>query len=199
MPSLIIFDCDGVLVDSEGLVNEIEAALLSRWGWDVTPAELRERFKGRAFGEIAEIVRSTLGERLPTDWIYEWAMETAAGFHARLRPVPGVRELLQQLRAERVPLCVASQSSFARVRLSLALCRLSDFFAARIYTASMVLRPKPAPDLFLHAARALSAEPGACVVIEDSASGVLAGLAAGMRVLGFAPDQSSGELARPDS
>lgn len=194
---LVIFDCDGVLVDSEDLVNEIEAALLNRWGWAVTTAELRARFRSRSFGEIAGMIQAGVGPaRLPENWMYEWAMETAAGFHAGLRAVAGVRDVLERLREERVPVCVASQSSMARVRLSLALCELRPYFADAVFSADLVARPKPAPDLFLHAARTMGTPPRDCVVIEDSTMGVQAAVAAGMAVLGYAAIRDGAALER---
>ena len=193
---LVIFDCDGVLVDSEHLVNKIEAALLSQWGWPLSAEQARAAFKGRAFRDIAKMIEQNASGSLPYDWIYEWAMETARGFHERLQEVPGVRSVLEQLQTDATPMCVASQSSLARVRLSLAICKVDHYFADRVFTASMVTRPKPAPDLFLHAARVLKFEPADCVVIEDSRTGVEAAVAAGMRVYGFAMHEDALELER---
>lgn len=193
---LVIFDCDGVLVDSEDLVNEIEVVLLRRWGWTVSRMEIRERFKGRPFTEVAGIIRTELGDRLPDNWMYEWAMEIARGFHAELRAVSGIEEVLQALVARKVPICVASQSSLSRVQLSLAICKLDSYFEGRLYSAFMVERAKPAPDLFLYAARTLRTAPDVCVVIEDSASGVTAAVAAGMRAFGYAADGDFDALER---
>lgn len=191
----VIFDCDGVLVDSERLVCQVEARLLSEWGWPTTPEAARERFKGRAFPSIARSVEERLGDRLPEHWTYLWAMETASHFQSELAEVPGVRAVLEALVARGEPIGVASQSPLPRVTLSLGLCDLSRYFGDKVFTSSMVARPKPAPDLFLHVASALGASPSACTVIEDSPSGARAARAADMRVLGFAADSSAEALA----
>ena len=191
----VIFDCDGVLVASERLVCRIEAKLLGRWGWQATAEELRERFKGKAFLRLAQEVRREVGEGLPEDWMYQWAMETANGFRRELQEIPGVRAVIEAVVAAGCPTCVASQSPQARAELSLGVCDLERYFAGRVYTSSMVARPKPAPDLFLFAAEQLGLAPASCTVIEDSPSGVRGAVAAGMRVLGYAADEDAGRLA----
>ncbi|MGD8860804.1 MAG: HAD family hydrolase [Myxococcales bacterium] len=190
----VIFDCDGVLVDSERLVSRIEAKLFRRWGWEVSPEELGALLKGRGHTEVVRIIESHLPVQPPADWIYEWAMHTAIGFRRALQPVEGVRGVLDTLAARDVPVAVASQSSHGRVLLSLELCRLSDYFGDHVYTASMVRHPKPAPDIYLHAARQLGAAPDRCTVIEDSVTGVRSAVAAGMRVLGYAADADADAL-----
>jgi len=191
----IIFDCDGVLVDSERLVCKIEAELLTAWGWPCTPQQHRDEFKGCSFPDMARSIEQRLAGRLPVDWMYVWAMETANLFRAELREVLGVRAVLEQLLEARCSVCVASQSPLPRVRLSLGVCDLGRYFGARVFTASMVARPKPAPDLFLYAAAQLSVAPERCTVIEDSPSGVRGAVAAGMRVFGYAADESAQRLA----
>ncbi len=190
----MIFDCDGVLVSSERLVCRIEATLLSRWGWQVGEQELRRRFKGKSFLRIAEEVERQLGPALPADWMYQWAMETANGFRRHLSEVPGVRAVVEAVVASGRPTCVASQSPQARAELSLGVCDLERYFGGRVYTSSMVARPKPAPDLFLFAAAQLGVQAEQCVVIEDSPSGVRGAIAAGMRVLGYAADEDAAAL-----
>lgn len=192
----VIFDCDGVLVESERIVNQVEAQVLTRWGWPVTPSELRALFKGRSFAELQAQIEQRLSGKLPSDWIYDWAMQTAYAMHQRLREVSGVRALIERLRAAGVPIAVASQSSLGRVQLSLAVCKLDQYFGAHVSTASMVARPKPAPDVYLHAAASLGAPPSACIVIEDSPSGVRAARAAGMTVYGYAADEDATALAQ---
>src|SRR5262245_23166450 len=149
---LVIFDCDGVLVDSERLVNAIESRLLARIGLQVSADEARARFKGRTLGEVALIAEAMIGEPLPVEWIYDWGMETALGFLRDLRAIDGVHRVLDGLARAGIRTCVASQSPRARVELCLALAGLSDHFGDRVYTASMVPRAKPSPDLFLLAA-----------------------------------------------
>jgi HAD superfamily hydrolase (TIGR01509 family) len=191
----VIFDCDGVLVDGERWVCQVEARLLSEWGWPMTADDARTEFKGRAFPSIARSIEERLGGCLPEHWTYLWAMETASHFQAELREIVGVRAILERLIERGSSLCVASQSPLPRVTLSLGICDLSRYFRGSIFTSSMVARPKPAPDLFLHAAARLGAAPAECTVIEDSPSGVRAARAANMRVLGFAADENAEGLA----
>ncbi len=188
---LVIFDCDGVLVDSERLINRIEAQLFSQVGLDVSPDEART-----AVADIVAIAESTRGARLPADWLYDWGMQVALGFVRELRAVSGVRAVLDRLAARDIPTCVASQAPRARVELALAVTDLERYFGARAFTASMVPRAKPLPDLFLYAAASMGADPSRCAVIEDSESGVRAAVAAGMAVFGYAADEDADALAR---
>jgi HAD superfamily hydrolase (TIGR01509 family) len=192
---LIIFDCDGVLVDSEPLVNAVEADLFTRLGLPLTPEESCAMFKGKTVADVITIVEETLGRTPTHEWSYDWGMATALSLVRGLRAVPGVRDLIEGLTLREQSICVASQSPPARVALSLMLTDLDKFFDGRIYTASMVKRPKPAPDLFLHAAEACDSRPAACAVIEDSPSGVAAARTAGMVVFGFAARENASILA----
>jgi beta-phosphoglucomutase-like phosphatase (HAD superfamily) len=191
---LVIFDCDGVLVDSERLINRTESRHLSRLGLDLSPDEARATFKGRTVAEIASIVESRLDAKLPADWLYDWGMHIALGFVRNLRSVAGVQPVLDGLTSRRVATCVASQSPRARVDLALSVTDLAHYFDDRVYTASMVPRGKPLPDLFLYSAARMGAEPSRCAVIEDSKSGVQAAIAAGMAVFGYADDEDPAEL-----
>jgi len=191
----VLFDCDGVLVDSERLVCRVEAELLTRWGWPLTASEVRAQFQGRSFSSIARSIEQKLAGSLPDDWMYLWAMETAELFRAELCEVRGVRAVLEQLVGQGTPIGVASQSPLPRVRISLGVCDLARFFGTRVFSSSMVARPKPAPDLYLYAAAQLGEAPERCIVIEDSATGVRAAVAAGMRVFGYAADADAGALA----
>jgi len=191
----VLFDCDGVLVDSERLVCRIEAELLTRWGWPLTASEVRAQFQGRSFPSIARSIEQKLAGSLPDDWMYLWAMETAELFRAELREVRGVRAVLERLVGQGTPIGVASQSPLPRVRLSLGVCDLGRYFGTQVFSASMVTRPKPAPDLYLYAAAQLGQAPEHCLVIEDSATGVRAAVSAGMRVFGYAADADAGALA----
>lgn len=184
-PRAVIFDCDGVLVDSEPLVNRLEADLVSQLGIPCTPEEARRRFKGKTVAGVAESLETDLGRPLSKDWIYDWGMATALGFVRQLRPIEGVEAVVRALHDRRVPIAVASQSPPARVALSLRLCRLDSYFGPHVYTASMVARPKPAPDLYLLAAERLGVALSECVVIEDSPTGVEAAVAAGMACFGY--------------
>jgi len=193
---LVIFDCDGVLVESERIVNRVEAEFLSSKGWPLAPEEARALFKGRTFAEVVRLSRERIPGGVADDWLYELGMATALALHEQLAPVAGIAEVLELLRREGVPVCVASQSVPPRVLLSLRLCGLDGFFGNNVFSASMVARPKPAPDLFLHAAAALGVRPEACTVIEDSPTGVRAAVSAGMRVFGYAGDEDPEALAQ---
>jgi HAD superfamily hydrolase (TIGR01509 family) len=191
----VIFDCDGVLVDSERVVPEIEARFLSEAGWPMSPEDARALFKGHTFAQMAAMVEERLADRIPPEWQYGLGFATAQGLQRLLKPVDGVAHVLERVLAAGLPMAVASQSAPARVRLSLEVCRLQFFFGNRVYSASQVARPKPAPDLYLHAAQGLGVAAAACAVVEDSPSGVRAAVAAGMRVFGYAADEDAAALA----
>lgn len=186
----VILDCDGVLVDSERLVNDLEAGLLGQLGLRLTPDEARERFKGLTVGGVATAVEELLGTPLPAEWSYDWGMATALTFVRSLEPVEGVREVVAALVAQAMPLGVASQSPRPRIDLALALTGLAGFFGDRVFPAALVPRPKPAPDVYLLAACRLGADPARCAVVEDSPSGVAAAVAAGMSAFGYAADEN---------
>jgi HAD superfamily hydrolase (TIGR01509 family) len=192
---LVIFDCDGVLVDSERLVNRIESEVFRGHGLPIDPETSRALFKGKTAAEVVIEIERRAGGSLPRDWAYDWGFATANALVRDLRAVPGVRAVVERLAAAGVETCVASQSPRPRVELSLAVTEMAELFADRIYCASMVARGKPAPDLFLYAARERGARPERCVVVEDSPSGVVAGRAAGMTVFGYAADEDGAELA----
>lgn len=192
--SLVIFDCDGVLVDSEPLANRIEAEYFTRLGAPMSAEEAGAQFKGKTVGQVAAALEARIGRALTPEFGYDWAMTTALGFLRELQPVPGVKDLIERVRAQGVPICVASQSPLPRVLLSLHLTGLAEYFGDRVFTASMVPNPKPAPDLFLLAARSMGVPPQRTIVIEDSPSGVRAARAAGMHVYGYAADENAGDL-----
>ncbi|QOG20235.1 MULTISPECIES: HAD family hydrolase [Bradyrhizobium] len=180
-PDLIIFDCDGVLVDSELLSCQCLSDELSLSGISLTLAQALELFLGRSTSAVTQHYRE-LGQMVPVDFPLRLKSRVLTAFETALRPVQDVDTVLSGLR---VPHCVASSSDLDRVALSLRVTGLAPHFEARIYTAQMVERGKPAPDLFLHAAEKMGAEPARTLVIEDSVSGVQAGKAAGMTVWGF--------------
>jgi len=179
---LVIFDCDGVLVDSERLAVRVEAAVLAELGWPLSQAEVIERFMGRSQAFMAQAILDRLGDRLPGDWQDRLDRRYRAAFDAELAPVDGVVEALDRIAT---PTCVASGGSHEMLRHTLGLTGLYDRFEGRIFSASEVAEGKPAPDLFLHAAARLGAEPAACAVVEDSRYGVEAARAAGMRAFGY--------------
>ena len=179
---LVIFDCDGVLVDSERLAVRVEAELISELGWVLAEEEILERFVGRSDDYMRGEIERVIGHPLP-NWQETYEARLHQAFEEELGPVDGIIEALDRIG---LPTCVASSGSHEKMWLTLGLTGLRDRFHGRIYSATEVGHGKPAPDLFLHAATALGAQPSRCVVVEDSRSGVEAARAAGMRALGYA-------------
>jgi len=182
VPGLIVFDCDGVLVDSELLAAGVLARELSAIGFPMTAEGCIERFSGVAMPEVLRRIEDDRGRPLPTDFAETVRARDADAFRAELQPLPGARGMLAALT---LPRCVASSGRLAKMRLTLAITGLLEFFEPHLFSAEMVARGKPAPDLFLHAAAEMHSPPADCLVIEDSLAGVRAGVAAGMRVFGF--------------
>lgn len=179
---LLMFDCDGVLVDSELLGNRALAAALAECGYAITPEECRRRFLGMALPSVFKTVGEEMGAALPDDIEARIRARDNETFGRELRAIDGIHQVLDSLDG---PRCVASSGSMDKMRFTLRHTGLWGRFAPHIFSARMVGRGKPAPDLFLHAAKEMGAAPGDCVVVEDSISGVQAGMAAGMTVLGF--------------
>lgn len=182
-PRLVIFDCDGVLVDSEPIASRLLAEALTELGFPLTQQQVLERYTGISMRAVLAKIEAEWGQPLPADFAAQMRERDYAVFRRELRPVPGVPETLAQLTDAK---CVASSGTPEKMALTLGVTGLMPHFAPHVFSATMVERGKPAPDLFLHAARAMGADPQACVVVEDSVAGIRAGLAAGMRVLGFA-------------
>jgi HAD superfamily hydrolase (TIGR01509 family) len=180
-PDLVIFDCDGVLVDSELLSCQCLSDELSEFGISLTLAQALELFLGRSTSAVTQHFRE-LGQAVPVDFPVRLKSRVLTAFERALQPIPDVETVLSGLRA---PYCVASSSDLDRVALSLKLTGLAPHFGDRIYTAQMVVHGKPAPDLFLYAAEKMGAQPVRTLVIEDSVSGMQAAKAAGMMVWGF--------------
>jgi HAD superfamily hydrolase (TIGR01509 family) len=180
---LVIFDCDGVLVDSEPIINRAHAEMLTACGYPITEHDLVERFCGMSDAEMLAIVAREWGRALPLSYTERVGAMIENGFCRSLAAIEGVTEALEALR---LPLCVASSSTPEQIHRKLELTGLLDRFGQKsLFSAAMVPRGKPAPDLFLHAARCLVAAPGRCVVIEDSPAGIEAACAAGMTAIGF--------------
>jgi HAD superfamily hydrolase (TIGR01509 family) len=180
---LVVFDCDGVLVDSERLAVRIEARALTALGWVIDEHEVIERFVGRSHADMTRDIVAYLGRELPDNWDAELDVLYRATFEAELEPVPGIAAALGHITT---PTCVASSSGHDHLRFALGHTGLLDNFDGRIFSASEVEHGKPAPDLFLHAARRMGADPARCAVVEDSAPGVAAAVAAGMDAYAFA-------------
>jgi HAD superfamily hydrolase (TIGR01509 family) len=185
-PGLVIFDCDGVLVDSERLTTKVEARVLTELGWPMEQAEVVQRWMGRTSqAQLAEVT-DRLGTQVAARFDTLTTDELHAAFETELEAVAGIPELLDHLEAHGVATCVASSGTHHRMGVTLRVTGLRDRFEGRIFSGTEVAHGKPAPDLFLHAAARMGVEPHHCVVVEDSAFGVRAGVAAGMRVYGFA-------------
>jgi HAD superfamily hydrolase (TIGR01509 family) len=188
---LVIFDCDGVLVDSERLAIKVDVLALRELGWPLSEAEVIARFVGRSDRETQQAIEAHLGRKLPDRWRARVEQQYRQAFAAGLAPVDGVLEALDRIA---LPSCVASSATHEHLRYTLGLTGLYERFAGRIFSVEDVARGKPAPDLFLHAAVKMAAQPAGCVVVEDSRPGVEAARAAGMRVLAFAGGLSPAEL-----
>lgn len=179
---LVIFDCDGVLVDSEPIINRAHASVLTACGYSITEQELVERFCGMSDPEMLEIIERERGCALPASYVERVGSMIEAGFRQSLAPIEGVAEALDLLT---LPVCVASSSSLEQIRQKLTITGLLGRFGEHLFSAAMVARGKPAPDLFLYAAQQLAAAPDRCLVIEDSLLGIEAAIAAGMTAIGF--------------
>ncbi|MFF9274841.1 HAD family hydrolase [Streptomyces griseosporeus] len=183
---LVIFDNDGVLVDSEPISNRHLAAYLTELGHPTTYEESIRDYMGSAMHRIHELVFERTGQRLPEDFDDVFHARVFAAFERELKPVAGVEDVLEKLTADGVPYCVASSGSHERIRVGHRTTGLDRWFdEGRIFSSQDVGRGKPAPDLFLHAAQQMGVAPERCVVVEDSPLGVQAAVAAGMDVLGF--------------
>ena len=189
-PQLVVFDCDGVLVDSEWIANRVFAEELSKVGLPITVEQTMDRFVGRSMKSCYEEIEAQLGRPLPSGFSERLDGATYAAFDRDLKAVSGIELVLDRLDALRLPYCVASSGSLAKMNRTLGKTGLLDRFgvgtARRIYSSSQVARGKPFPDLFEFAARNCMVAPEHCLVIEDSVPGVQAAQAAGMSVAGHA-------------
>jgi len=179
----IIFDCDGVLVDSEIISHTVLKQMLAEQGRDLSLQETFDHFMGTSTEKCQSIFSELTGRPPPPDFTMAFRDRTFDAFRTSLEPVPGITELLSSLKC---PFCVASNGPRVKMRFTLGHTGLLRYFDGRLFSAEDVARPKPAPDLFLHAANEMNAEPRNCVVVEDSPTGVVAAKAAGMFVLGYA-------------
>jgi HAD superfamily hydrolase (TIGR01509 family) len=183
---LVIFDNDGVLVDSEPISNRILAAHLTELGHPTSYEDSIRDYMGSAMHRIHDLVQERTGRRLPDDFDDVFHGRVFAAFERELKPVAGVSDVLEKLAADGVPYCVASSGSHERIRVGHRTTGLDRWFEeSRIFSSQDVGRGKPAPDLFLYAAERMGVAPERCVVVEDSPLGVQAAVAAGMDVYGF--------------
>lgn len=188
----VIFDCDGVLVDTELISNTVLAGLLTQAGLPTTLEDCLRDYRGRLMHSVMQLAEQRHGGPLPADLPERYYADMKAAFARDGQPVPGVVEALERID---LPSCVASSGPHHKMEVTLRRAGLWERFAGRIFSATEVEHGKPAPDLFLHAARAMGFDPASTVVVEDSVPGVVAARAAGMRVLAFARDTDAGALA----
>jgi len=181
-PELVIFDCDGVLVDSEPLAMRILLETTAEAGAVIDPAKAYEDFLGKSLATVCDILRTRHGVNIDEAALERMRTRLYQAIRLELQPIPGIAEALANLETR---VCVASSSQLERIRLALEVTGLTTSFGDNLFSAAMVARGKPAPDLFLYAAQQMRVDPGHCMVIEDSPAGVSAALEAGMRVLGF--------------
>lgn len=179
---LVIFDCDGVLVDTERLAVKVDVQVLAQLGWSISEEEVIRRFVGVTDADFRRGIEAHIGRRIPDDWMAEFEPLYRRVFDAELKPVDGIVDALDEIE---IPTCVASSGSHDKMRYTLGLTGLYERFEGRIFSASEVGRGKPWPDLFLYAAERMGARPEACAVVEDSVHGVTAARAAGMKVFAY--------------
>jgi beta-phosphoglucomutase-like phosphatase (HAD superfamily) len=186
---MVIFDCNGVLVDSEPLATAIVSQEFMRAGFALTPDVVARYFTGRRPADMFRDVETAAGRKLPTDFAANVMAVTLRRFRAELRATQYMTHALSWLRG---PKCVASSSTLERMRVSLESTDLIRFFEPNLFSAGDVANGKPAPDLFLHVSARMGVPPADCVVVEDSPVGVAAGVAAGMKVIGFVGGSHAG-------
>lgn len=189
-PGLVIFDCDGVIVDTEKTANLVLCAWLTEAGYPVSYEDCRRRFSGRSMKSVQEEVMAA-GHDIGFDLAARWYGSIDEIFGAGVDPVPHIEAVVGSLRTAGIPWCVASSAKLDKMYLTLGTTGLLPHFEHALFSATMVERGKPHPDLFLHAAREMGFAPHDCVVIEDSVPGTLAGIAAGMRVFSYHADPHS--------
>ena len=182
---LVIFDCDGVLVDSERLSIALDAVFLEQLGWPMSEADIVERFVGRTEAAMKAEIETHLGRDISAEWD-AFADRYLAAFASELEPVDGIEVVLAAVHATGHAMCVASSGDREKIVRNLSKTRLDGWFDDRIFSADDVVHGKPAPDLFLHAARVMGVDPVRCAVVEDSRHGVAAARAAGMWAFAYA-------------
>ncbi len=179
----LIYDFDGVIGDSEALANMVLAETITRLGHPTTLEGALHRYMGKRWSEVIALIESDLGRALPHSFADDLKLATLERFRADLREVQGASSFIRHF--NHIPRCIASSSSLDRLHTCLQILGLANEFGSHIYSADMVERGKPHPDIFLLAAHKLKIQPSDCIVIEDSSSGVSAGVAAGMMVVGL--------------
>jgi HAD superfamily hydrolase (TIGR01509 family) len=193
--ALVIFDCDGVLVDSEPIAKRMTVAALAALGWEMSLEEAETRFLGMTLPDMVPIIEARIGRPVTAEWRRQLVADLVEAMANEAIAIPGAIETLHAVTALGLPWRIASNSSDEELQVKFARLGLTDLVAGRLHSFNGVARGKPAPDLFLAAAAAQGVGPAACVVIEDSVPGATAAAAAGMDCLGFAP-HGDGALLR---
>ncbi len=190
-PDLIIFDCDGVLIDSEGVASSVVAENLTALGWAMDAPEAMRLFMGMSITDMVPMIETRLNRALPENWRPDLAQKLVEALGTKSKLIPGAAELLHEVTARGINWRIASNSSDEEMHVKFTRTGISHLTAGRAYSAASVIaqggRPKPAPDLFLAAAASANVAPERCIVLEDSVLGVTGAVAAGMVCYGFAP------------
>jgi HAD superfamily hydrolase (TIGR01509 family) len=189
---LVIFDCDGVVVDSERIVFGVFGSFIRSLGVHLTDAETREQFLGRSLADCMAIVERLRGTPAPPGSLERYTADRDRVLRERVQPVAGIREVLEKLT---IPFCIASSGGHDKMRITLGATKLMPLFEGRLFSATEVPRAKPAPDIFLFAAERMGASPARTAVVEDTVNGVRAGRAAGMTVFGYVDLTPAAKLA----
>ena len=182
---LVIFDCDGVLVDSEAIGNRFISEALTLAGIPISAEGALSKFLGGKLTQIKEDAEKQLGFSLPANWVDEIYKKQFSEFRKNLKSISGIEDVLDVLERINTPVCVGSNGPLNKMEVSLGVTKLKDRFLGRIFSADQVENPKPAPDLYLYCADQMGVLPQHCLVIEDSPRGASAGVAAGMSVFGY--------------
>jgi HAD superfamily hydrolase (TIGR01509 family) len=180
--ALVIFDCDGVLVDSEVITSRVFTGMLNELGIAVTNEEVFDKFVGRSMSQCLEMIAELMGRKVPENFVSQYHVRTAVALKSDLKAVSGVEAMLESIQ---VPYCVASNGSHDKMQTTLGITGLLSKFQGKLYSVSEVARGKPFPDVFLYAAGKSGVPPCDCAVVEDTPTGVTAGVAAGMTVYGY--------------
>ena len=194
--SLVIFDCDGVLVDSEAISNRVLAEEITMAGLPVTCQEATAAFSGHRIVDTMAVIETRLGRTLPAHWLERFEERRADAFGREFKEIAGARSAVQTIIRAGFSICLASQARIEKSLMTLKLVGLSEEFQGKIFSASMVDRGKPYPDLFLYAAEKMGHNPECCAVVEDTALGIEAAKAAGMRPFGYAAGHEAADSLR---
>ncbi len=197
-PDLVIFDCDGVLIDSETVASTVVARDLTALGWQMTTEQAMSLFLGMSITDMEPVIETRLGHKLPPGWRNALADQLVIALGDQAKPVPGARAALLAVTAQGIPWRIASNSSDEEMAVKFTRCGMADLVAGRCHAAASVIaqggKPKPAPDIYLAAAAAQAVPPSRCIVLEDSALGVTGAVAAGMTCYGFSPHGKAAHL-----